>query len=306
MFLIRPFKKSVLWVFLCKKFAKEPQIFKINLRGAGLFSNVNEVVEQISIAQRENYKFVINWSSSSYRDPEDETDPWLYYFEPCFDIPKDAISRNPAVLTGGEKAVCTRYNIITPCEVHRSCGSMLLPRDRQKAHKIIREHIVPKPYILSQIESFQQQNFRSRMIGVHARGRGRIDEDIREVNPDADASHASFLNTFFEHIDDIISFCPDAGIFACSDSSVVISEIQRKYGERVIHYPSQRSEFGEMHESSNQNNAGLKFDRKKLGEEVLSEALLLSRTDFFIHSFSNVSNFVLCANPTLFHRYVPI
>lgn len=40
----------------------------------------------------------------------------------------------------------------------------------------------------------------------------------------------------------------------------------------------------------------------KLGEDVVIEAFLLARTNFFIHANSSVANFVLCLNPALPHH----
>lgn len=302
----RPFSNSRVWVSAERNFSSQPHIFLLKLRGSGFFSNVNEVVQQIAIAKEKNYKFIIDWSSSCYRIPEFACDPWLYYFKPCFEIEADGVNWKPAMLPGGGEVACSQTNIITPSEINRLCGSMLLPRDRVKAHEIIKNHIKPHDDILNKISSFQKEKFRRHMIGLHIRGAGRIDKDIKEVRPDLALTKSVSIQTAFHHIDEIIEFCPNVGIFACSDSQIVINQIKETYEDRVVSYPSQRSDFGEMHVRSNENNKGLQFDNRKLGEEVLIEALLLSQTNFFIHSFSNISNFVLCANPTLFHRYVPI
>ena len=46
-------------------------------------------------------------------------------------------------------------------------------------------------------------------------------------------------------------------VFASSDSSFVIEEITRRYGDRAFFYPSVRSCFGEMHVTGLAENAGL-------------------------------------------------
>ncbi len=57
---------------------------QLSLRSAGMFSNVNEVIQQLFLAENRNYRFLINWSNSPYRDEKIDLDPWLYYFEPCW------------------------------------------------------------------------------------------------------------------------------------------------------------------------------------------------------------------------------
>jgi hypothetical protein len=84
----------------------------------------------------------------------------------------------------------------------------------------------------------------------------------------------------------------------------VLDEIHGRYGERVVSYPSQRSQFGEMHVSGQRENEGQSFNRRSLGEEVLVEAYLLAGAERLIHGNSNLVNFVLCFAPHLQHDYV--
>lgn len=63
---------------------RPPDLWLLKLRSAGMFSNVNEVVEQLRRAEAGGYRFVIDWSASTYRDPDVPGDPWGYYFHPCF------------------------------------------------------------------------------------------------------------------------------------------------------------------------------------------------------------------------------
>ncbi len=61
--------------------------FELHLRNVGMFSVVNEVVQQLYLADTHGYEFYIDWRDSCYLDPHYEGDPWNYYFEPCFNIP---------------------------------------------------------------------------------------------------------------------------------------------------------------------------------------------------------------------------
>jgi len=109
---------------------------------------------------------------------------------------------------------------------------------------------------------------------------------------------------YFKFVDQQLLKHPDARIFICSDSAFVINEIEANYKSKIIAYNSTRSEFGEMHVRGHPANRGITFRPYKLGEDVLLEAYLLCATNYFVHGNSNVVNFVLCANPSLPHKYV--
>ena len=208
-------------------------------------------------------------------------------------------------MPGGVGVACTRANIITPRLDDGQCAPLLLPRDRLGAHALLERYIHLKPHLLENIRAFREAHFRPRMIGLHIRGPGRTDGGVPELRKRFGAQDGVPLAPFFEQADKALDLLPDAGILACSDSSVVIENIRERYGERVVCWSSTRSVFGEMH-TGNQHpqNAGLSFDAYKLGVDVLSEAWLLSGTDIFVHGNSNVANFVLCKSPYLIHAYV--
>lgn len=278
------------------------RLYRLKLRSAGMFSNVNEVVEQLRRSRREGYEFQIDWSASCYRDKTREEDPWSYYFEPCFPQ-RELIPDTIPDLPGGVPVACCRDNIITPRLDDGQCNPLLLPNDRYQAHDLIREHLHPKPHVAEYVDQFRQKNFRPRMIGLHIRGPGRTDGGVPELRKRYASDFPIPLEPFFRQLDAALDLLPDAGIFACSDSSQVIEKIQETYGDRVISQSAQRSDFGEMH-ANHPRNQGQTFDNYKLGFEVLTDALLLSKTDIFVHGNSNVANFVLCAAPYLLHAYV--
>ena len=274
----------------------------LKLRPAGMFSNVNEVVEQARLAKAGGYRFSIDWSTSCYRDLERAEDPWAYYFEPCFsDLP--ASTPKQPVLPGGSQVACTRENIITPRLEDGNCNPLLLPRDRYGAHELIERHIIPKSHVHREVNMFYNVHFRAPMIGLHIRGPGRTDGGVPELRRRYGVGDSIPMEPFFKQTDEVLRLLPNAGIFTCSDSSAVIAAVQERYGDQVVIYPAQRSEFGEMH-ANHSANAGQNFDPYQLGMDVLSEALLLARTDVFIHGNSNVANFVLCAAPYLVHAYI--
>lgn len=279
-----------------------PPVKLLRLRSSGMFSNVNEVVEQLRLAEMNGYKFAIDWATSCYRDAQRGGDPWEYYFERCFEVPVPDPGPDVELLCGRPIA-CSRENIITPRLRDGDRNPLLLPRDRMGAHDIISRFIRLKPQVEAGVDSFQAIHFRPRMIGLHIRGPGRVDGGVPELRRRFGEGGGVPVEAFFQQTDEALRLLPDAGILACSDSSDVIDAVLKRYGERVVVWPALRSTFGEMHANHKKNN-GLTFDPCQLGLDVLSEAFLLSRTDTFVHGNSNVANFVLCKSPLMPHAYV--
>jgi hypothetical protein len=270
-----------------------------------MFSNVNEVVEQIRLATLDGYRFQIDWRLSVYRDPNRPEDPWEYYFHPCFESKRTdpPLAKLPALL-GGVKVACSTDKIITPRPIDGNCNPLLLPKDRPGAARIIAERLHLKAEILDKIDSFAAANFHGSLIGLHIRGPGRVDGGVPAMRRALNASGKAFVAPFFEAVDRALTQQPNARIFACSDALAVMRAITDRYGDRVLTWPATRSEFGEMH-VSHPMNAGQEFSGFELGLDVIVEAWLLARTSWLVHGSSNVTNFVLCLNPNLPHTYIP-
>ena len=282
----------------------DTEIRLLRLRSAGMFSNVNEVIEQLRRSKVNNYRFAIDWATSCYRDPDHLGDPWAYYFEPCFEGLSLAaiIDADPTLLLGGPPVACARDNIITPRLRDGDCNPLLLPKDRQGAHRLITEHLILKPAVIRKIEAFRASHFKAAMIGLHIRGPGRTDGGVPTLRQSHSPAGEVPLKLYFDYLDLALHSRPGADIFACSDSSAVIAAVQQRYGARVVTYDATRSTFGEMHANHPKNN-GQHFPAHKLGLDILMDAYLLAETDFLVHGNSNVANFVLCKSPNLPHAY---
>lgn len=280
-----------------------PDIRQLNLRDDGLFSNVNEVVEQLRRAERDGYRFIIDWNKSCYKDENSLADPWEYFFYPCFDVPnKKSLSRIPS-LVGGPPVACSIDNVITPRLREGVCNPLLLPKDRHEAFRIIKKYIRLKESVSEKIDAFFVEHFRQPVIGLHVRGAGRTDGGVPEMRRILGGANDVPMVPFFNAVDGIMEGRKDARIFACSDSLSVMRAIIDRYGSRVIFWPALRSEFGEMH-ANHPANAGQHFPGFQLGSDVIAEAWLLARTSWLVHGNSNVTNFVLCLNPNLGNSYI--
>ncbi len=278
-------------------------IRKLRLRPDDMFSNVNEVVQQLYMAERSNYQFIIDWSNSCYYDPQREQDTWKCYFEDCFPD-QSAADATLEPLPSGVPVACARNNIITPRLEDGNCVPLLLPRDRQIPHRIIQRYIVVKPHIQEIIENYTKEYFRGYVIGLHIRGPGGIDGGAPGMRSRHPCKNGVPFGLYFRFVDSQLAEHPGARIFACSDSSFVIAEIRQHYGDCVFTYPSTRSVFGEMHVAGHPANRGAKYPSYQLDEDVLVKAYIMSKVDCFVHGNSNFVNFVLCKNSTVAHTYV--
>ena len=269
--------------------------YVLNLRVHGMFSNVNEVIQQLYLAEQNGYSFEIKWESSCYSDQHRKQDPWLYFFEPCFDshVLPEGESLKP--LKGGVVVACTKDNIITPRREDGICNPLLLPKERQTANRIIKKYLVLNKAVRDEISAFKQAKFGDYVIGLHIRGQGRNHGGAAALRAKHELEDGIPYSLYFQNVNETLKHHPNSQIFICSDSEKVIRRVSQEYGDKVISYHSTRSEFGEMH-ANHPKNKGMQFSGYKLGLDVLVEAYLLSEVDFYIHGNSNVANFVLCNN----------
>ncbi|MEP3525807.1 MAG: hypothetical protein ABJN24_10345 [Hyphomicrobiales bacterium] len=282
----------------------------LRLRPSGMFSNVNEVVQQIFLADKFKYRFTIDWSKSCYRDKARKEDPWLYYFEPIWPdgyfgkIKKKIWSEAPKIekLLGGTQVIRTKDNIITPRE-YDGALKVLLPRNRIVPYAIIQKHIRLNQKTSQTIQSFSEQFLEQPYIGLHIRGPGAFDGRSDALQ----AGQGSFaklpLQHYFNALDAALIKTPNAKILTCSDSSYVIEKVKSRYGDQVVTYNATRSDFGEMHASHEANNGQI-YDNFNLGLDVVVEAHLLAKSALLIHGTSNLTNFVLSKSPDLPHIYI--
>jgi len=272
-------------------------IYMLKFRRGGLFYLVNNIIDFLHIAERNNFQFDLKLEDSLYQEDSRSGPVWNYYFEDIFDI--DRSKTYPIY-----KYKIFRKNHLTAPRVKDGCMvPLLLPRNRELANSYIKKHIRLQPHIQEIINRCKEDFSIQQTIGLHIRGPGRLHGGMKEILKKLRVKNSVPFHIYFEHVDKYLNNCSDVKIFLCSDSQMVIREFINKYGDRIITYDSSRRDYGEMHELGPENNE-LEFSYYKLGEDVLVETYLLAETEFLIHGNSNVSNFVLCLNPDLEHKYV--
>jgi hypothetical protein len=117
-------------------------------------------------------------------------------------------------------------------------------------------------------------------IGIHLRG---SDKKFEAFPVD--------VNLIFKKANDLAeSSVNHYQFFVATDEERLLNLAKQKLKGKVIYYDSHRSKNGFAIHYTKQNGA-------VLGEEILIEAQLLSKCDFFLHTRSNVATAVMFFNP---------
>jgi hypothetical protein len=208
-------------------------------------------------------------------DSVKETDNvWEYYFKQPGDSeypPEDQVEKTIDEIINVPESEFRDVFMVDPTPEYIS-------NRRHEFNDIINKHIKLQPSVESKIQEFVDRNFTGkRVLGVHFRGTDHPDK-----------------KNVFEYFQTIKDKAANYDlIFCASDEAERINALITVFGDKVVTYNSLRSESAEpLHYSDKP-----KF---RIGEDVIIEAYLLSKTDFlFCCSNSNVNYLSRAINPTL-------
>ncbi|MBD2427764.1 nodulation protein NodZ [Phormidium sp. FACHB-1136] len=255
------------------------------------------------------------WSDGGHNGFQDNA--WEYYFEPVSDLTMEDVFQEPLErlknasiyeysradithnppeqYTGNLKgSIVVPDNVnVTNCWAEFDSGQQEIHEDRRAIfYDLISRYIHLRPAIASKINNFYQRHFAgSFVIGVHMRGTERS----QEVTGWYGMPHLD-ENVYMREVDRILKQFPDAKIFLATDTKTTVEKFRSRYQDSLLTYNAQRADEG--------NSPHLQFGGAELGEQVLIEAILLSKTSFLIHGISNVAFAALCFSPTLAHLNV--
>jgi len=271
--------------------------YEFVINKSGLLYIVNNVLDALRLAELEGFKFRIVLENSLYQNDNEAGEVWNYYFEdPFTDLPSGPLPRYPY------RNFRTDH-LLAPRVIDGVMDPLLLPKDPHLANQYVRKYLHLKPDLAEKIERCAQQFLQGPVIGLHLRGPGRLHGGMPEYIKHLEIEDGVPFQAYFAAVDAQLEQLPDAKIFTCTDSDMVIEKCKARYGNRIVCADAIRSAYGEVHEQPRyQDDAGM--SRRALGEEVLIDAYLLSRTNFLIHGNSNVSNFIVGLNPELPRHYV--
>lgn len=152
---------------------------------------------------------------------------------------------------------------------------------------------------------YHQELFGTPVIGIHIRGAGGLDGGAGKHRFQYELEDGIPFAPYFERIYCFLKKEPTGKILVCSDSGSVVERMKLEYGNKIVRYDSQLTHFGESHiacQRARELGEECLLNPRVMGEDVIVEAWLLSKCDFFVHGNSNISNFIICLNPVLKHQ----
>jgi glycosyltransferase involved in cell wall biosynthesis len=284
-----------------------PQYLLIKAWGYGFWSDVHHVMGQALLAELTHRTPIVQWGDNSLFSDGHGGNAFELYFEPLSEaklseLPTDASiyppkwtrdnlqDNNVNKWTGPHALLAAQYLLNRDEEVVVSdfymTVSSLRPwigpdsryfglSDDDIYLELFAKYLRPLPDIRARVEQFYQTHMQGRhWVAVHIRGSDKIYESsgLHQTNE----KYAGF-------IDRIIEINPGIGIFLLTDSVDVHTAFNTRYAGRVVTTPALRSN----------SNTGVHMQGhsgRTVGDEVLIDALLAARCDYFVgNQESNVS-----------------
>jgi hypothetical protein len=264
------------------------KVMLISFTRAGLFGVFFGVLNNLMWCEKNDVIPVVCWDKASYYYVKEgyngSTEPWEYYFEPVSDISvEEAKKRSDAFFN---------YRFEDPDRGHiprTGCHNAYYRRHLNKKYRkvlnqVIQKYIRVKPTILEQVDRFYEQNMAGKItIGIHLRGTDKVQE-AAQVTPEMICAKAH----------EIAQGIPGCQFFVATDETRLLEEMKKLLKGPVLSFDCHRSSNGKpLHIGGNKDT------KAQVGEEVLIEALLLSRCNKLVHTRSNVSSAVLFMNADL-------
>jgi hypothetical protein len=237
----------------------------------GMFAAANQVLGQLYLFETGQLPNVsgltIDFDTHGlYYDPSCGSNWWTYYFEPlCIGESENA-------------------NIVYPTEEqYREAWIQRRMIPRETAAQLIKKYIHIKSPIQRKIDAFVDQFFLNKyVIGIHYRGTDKNKEAPRIA-----------YETLFEEVEQNAPKEKPYVLFIATDEVDFLEQAREKYPGCVVAIEAHRSESAGL---------GVHFINKNnyiLGEEALTDAVLLSKCDLLIRTSSNLSLWSTYFNPNL-------
>lgn len=245
----------------------------------GMFSIVRELLDIMSVYGDKN--ITVSFKGTVYNDaPEDNM--WEYYFEPIHNEHKKMYA-----------PVSTTTRLYLDALSSEKKEQLVLFND------IIKTRIQLRKEIRDTIDSFAKNNFAGKkVIGVHFRGTDiwkslkNWNSVFKKVGPPE----------YFTVLDTLLETEKYDCIFLATDEELVYQQFKERYGSKLVTYSKNRSTNKRVivhYLTGRYPIIESRFTKRELGEEVIIDAILLSKSDFFMYGASNVSTVVKFFNPDI-------
>lgn len=246
----------------------------IGNHGCGFFSSFFGVLNNLLWCEQNNIVPVVYWDTSSLYYDERDSDcsatknAWTFFFKPVSQL---SFQKGDYVHNNYFDKDGRNYIPTPPTE-----------SERVKINNLITRWIKVNEPILAMVNEYYRASiYGKKTVGIH----------IRRTDKKCERPHIELQKIFDcannQHADQYL---------LATDEQEIIELAKAALKKPVITYTAKRSSNGyPIHYNPESTN------KTQAGREVLIEVLLLSKTDFFIHTISNVSTAVIYFNPQLPH-----
>ena len=277
----------------------EKRYLLIKAWGYGFWSEVHHLASQLLLAELTQRLPIVRWGSNSLFRREGTDDAFVQFFEPISqarleDLPVDITifpskwsraaleSENINKWQGSGSRLAAQYLFDRPeqlvvSDFYSSVVSItpwIGPSSRYFGladdliyAAILQKYLKPTAAIALRVDDFFGRNMRGRpWVAVHLRGADKVLESPDLANTNAE---------YFAFIDRIVELNPSIGVFLLTDSEPGLDLFKSRYGERLLFTAATRSA----------SDAGVHLsghDGIVVGEEVLVDALLALKCDYFV------------------------
>lgn len=251
-------------------------IIRRNFNSSGIFSNITFVIDHINYAKKKNYIPVIDMKNfpTVYNEKNlvnRSKNSWDYYFKPL----------NKYKLN----------NVYKSANVYFSKSSRITNKEfdqDKRLQKIFFKNIFFKKEILKEFQLLYKKYFKKndKIMGVHVRGTLQRIVTKHSYPPNPKDLVIAAKKIFKKNK------CNK--LILVTEDKLYLKYFKKNFNESLIYIDTPRSE-AKMFGSHNQHfeDYNRKNHRYKLGKETIIDCLLLSNTDVFLYTDSNVWRFAV-------------
>lgn len=262
---------------------------------SGFFSNYFYVMGHIINAKERGLKCVIDMKNYRTCYSEDTmidgtANAWEYYFEqPCGITLEDAYASGNYILSSDmyQFGKVPNYAVDGGVFPDKVMVENLMP--------VIQENMKIKQNIVDDADKVSSDWTGSSVLGVHVRGTDMKHFPGHPVPPS--------VEEYMEEVDRCLAATHYDKIFLCTDEEPAIKAFENKYGDMVVKSDAFRSTDGSALHTT-RGNAGRENHRYRLGLEVLTDAILLSRCTALVCGHSNVPYAAIVMNKNQYNALV--
>jgi predicted O-linked N-acetylglucosamine transferase (SPINDLY family)/glycosyltransferase involved in cell wall biosynthesis len=275
--------------------------------GYGFWSEVHHLMSQLLLAELTQRTPIILWGTNCLFRSDSDTNAFNHYFQEITSARLEEIPRSATIYPpkwswkniyeeninkwdGDGSRLAAQYlfdrsETLLISDFYSTLSSIVpwispgsryygLSDDALYA-ELFQKYLKPIAGIGSKVDDFFVAHMQGRpWVGIHVRASDKINESPHLAQTNAN---------YFAFIDRIVDLNPAIGVFLLTDSTSIIDEFAKRYGERLLCTAATRSASNIGVHMSGHNGVAI-------GEEVLIDALLATKCDYFVgNQESNVS-----------------